>query len=335
MSTQTKGQRIEYYDFLRGIAIIMVVCIHTFTVSKMDTPVNACNAYIRQILNCAVPIFLALSGYFCGKKILSTKREMFKFWRKQIPKVYLPTLFWSLPYLLISIKKGDMSMDSITIDVLMYFICGLSIYYFIALIIQFYLLLPILQKYSSVMMPLSVISSFLSIIFITYINDIKGTSYPLIIYAGTFVVWFVFFMLGIHYSKRAAQGSLKPAITITVIGLILEICETYWLNTNYSGGFGIKTSSFIYSIGVVMLILSPKMKSLYKSNRLTSIVAYIGNISFGIYLVHCLIIEGVRHFIKISNWGVESLIILLVTAIFIMFARKILPSNINRLIGFQ
>ena len=93
------SQRIEYYDFLRGVAIIMVVGIHTFMAYPLDTPLGYTSAFIRQILNCAVPIFLVLSGLFCGKKLLDNKEERLRFWVKQIPKVYIPALIWSLPYL--------------------------------------------------------------------------------------------------------------------------------------------------------------------------------------------------------------------------------------------
>lgn len=94
------SQRIEYYDFLRGIAIIMVVGIHTFVSYPIDTTIGYTSAIVRQLLNCAVPIFLALSGLFCGKKLLDSKEKRLNFWKKQIPKVYIPALIWSLPYLM-------------------------------------------------------------------------------------------------------------------------------------------------------------------------------------------------------------------------------------------
>lgn len=92
------SQRIEYYDFLRGIAIIMVVGIHTFVPYPIEATTGCTSAIVRQILNCAVPIFLALSGLFCGKKLLDNKQTRISFWKKQIPKVYIPALIWSLPY---------------------------------------------------------------------------------------------------------------------------------------------------------------------------------------------------------------------------------------------
>ena len=56
--------RLSYFDFLRGIAILMVISIHTF-----DNGMVLPDVILRNIMNCAVPIFLAISGYFLGKKL--------------------------------------------------------------------------------------------------------------------------------------------------------------------------------------------------------------------------------------------------------------------------
>lgn len=128
-------KRNEYFDFLRGLAIFMVVAIHTYDI-------NADGIVIRQILNSAVPIFIAISGYFLSQKVMETKGEYIRFLRKQLPKVYYPVLLWSLPLLAISIIQGK----SILASVILFFVCGMSIYYFVAFIMQCYVVLPLVKK---------------------------------------------------------------------------------------------------------------------------------------------------------------------------------------------
>lgn len=214
-------------------------------------------------------------------------------------------------------------------------VCAFSIYYFIALIIQFYILLPVLQKYKNIMMPLSFVISILSISLITYLSKIQGMQLPLIIYAGPFVTWFVFFMLGVYYSSSKINYTIKQAVSIIVFGFALECIETYWLNTNYGGGYGIKISAFIYSIGVIMLIISPKAKTAYKSNKITSLIAYIDNISFGVYLIHCFVIKGVNYILPEYNWALSWLLVVIITSTVIIAARKILPHGLNKYLGFS
>ncbi len=329
------SQRIEYYDFLRGIAIIMVMGIHTFVSYPIDTTIGCTSAIVRQILNCAVPIFLALSGLFCGKKLLDNKQTRISFWEKQIPKVYIPALTWSLPYFALNFINSNGGGYLFVKQIVMLFVCGFGIYYFIALIIQFYLLLPILQKHKNRMMPASMIISTISILLVTYLTQILGMQLPLIIYAGPFTTWFVFFMLGVYYSSSKIKYTVKQAIAVIIFGLALECVETYWLNTNYGGGYGIKLSAFIYSVGVVMLILSPKVKAAYKSSKLTSIIACIGNISFGVYLIHCLVIKGINYLLPTHSWALSWLLTVILTSIVVAAARKILPHGLNKYLGFS
>ena len=213
--------------------------------------------------------------------------------------------------------------------------CGFSIYYFIALIVQFYLLLPILQKHKNRMMPVSMIISTISILLVTYLTQIQGMQLPLIIYAGPFTTWFVFFMLGVYYSSSKINYTVKLAVAVIVFGFALECIETYWLNTNYGGGYGIKFSAFIYSVGVIMLILSPAVKAAYKSCKLTSIIAYIGNISFGVYLIHCFVIKGINYLLPTHGWALSWLLAVILTSIVIIAARKVLPHGLNKYLGFS
>lgn len=129
------NKRNDYFDFLRGLAILMVIAIHTYNI-KTDGVV------FRQVLNCAVPIFIAISGYFLSQKAMDTKEGYILFLKKQLPKVYYPVLLWALPLLAISIIQGK----SILANVVLFFVCGMSIYYFVAFIMQCYVVLPLVKK---------------------------------------------------------------------------------------------------------------------------------------------------------------------------------------------
>ena len=54
MQTFQKTSRTEYFDFLRGIAVIMVVAIHTFGQAYNYNNVSFPAVFLRQIFNCAI-----------------------------------------------------------------------------------------------------------------------------------------------------------------------------------------------------------------------------------------------------------------------------------------
>lgn len=60
-------EHITYFDFLRGVAILMVIGIHTYVAGDFNTIDGSVRIIIRQLLNCAVPIFLALSAFFLSR----------------------------------------------------------------------------------------------------------------------------------------------------------------------------------------------------------------------------------------------------------------------------
>ena len=132
--------RIKYFDFLRGLAILMVVAIHTYTNKQFEFT----QMFIRNLIGCAVPIFLTISGFFLAKKDVNEKNSYFTFLKRQIPKVYIPMILWSFPAFLLGVHEAGFSIKLLTL----WLIGGMTIYYFIAVIIQMYLLLPAFSKVS-------------------------------------------------------------------------------------------------------------------------------------------------------------------------------------------
>ena len=132
-------KRNEYFDFLRGVAIIFVVGIHAYSTKGSDCAIiHYGNIVLRQIFNCAVPLFLAISVYFLGKVDLDTKQQRLSFWKKQIHKLYIPCLIWSLLYFDNELfQNASLAIKSLAT----LFLCGFGVFYFVMVIILMYLFL--------------------------------------------------------------------------------------------------------------------------------------------------------------------------------------------------
>ncbi|MBK8805442.1 MAG: acyltransferase [Bacteroidales bacterium] len=101
--------RIVYFDFLRGIAIIGVVAIHSSGVGYEydDSSFNFIGTMAwRQFINFSVPLFLTISGFFASKKEITNKQDYYRFLKIQLPRVLIPFFIWSLLYSILSIKHG-------------------------------------------------------------------------------------------------------------------------------------------------------------------------------------------------------------------------------------
>jgi len=328
-------QRNQYFDYLRGIAITMVIAIHTSPALKEYDSLESISVItFRQILNCAVPLFLAISGYFIAKKDFSTRENRKMFWRKQIPTVYIPCLLFSIGWFILDAIAHGLTnpFDSI----LMLITCGYSIYYFIAVIIQLYIATPWLLRltnWGGVI--LTAVVSGISIFIVTYMLQIEGKSFPLIMYAGPFVLWILFFMMGIWYSTQSRNYSLILPILIVLVGLVASVIESKYYLSMHGSGMGIKFSSFVFSAGMIMLLFSEKVEKLYSNNALTRVILYIGEISFGIYLIHMYVRIAVG-FAHINSWFIEWALTLGITVGIIVITKRLLPGAFTRkYLGFR
>lgn len=285
----SEKQRVLYFDFLRGIAVIMVVAIHVFgqCFTKENIPIYA--VLLRQVMNCAVPVFCASSAYFLITRNLEGQNYQ-KFLARQIPRVYIPLLFCSLPYLCIDLRSGTEIWNCL----LKYFFCGYSVYYFVALIIQFYVLLPLFQKLSlfrNIFLGLVV-----SLLWVTvYIYIVKPVvELPLVLYGGPIFCFFVHFAAGAALRKKQIESKKLFAMFLILawLFLCLSVIESY-LRMKASGtleGTGLKPSAVLFSACVVILLYGFSFERNFPENSFTKFIGLAGRFSFGIYLTHLFIL---------------------------------------------
>lgn len=281
--------RNEYFDILRGLAIIGVVAIHSSGTGLQFAESNPNFHFTviwRNLLNFSVPMFLAISGYFLAGKLVGSSNEYFTFIKKQLPRVYIPLLLWSCFWLGLSVFVKDKSISHEVVKLLTFQSNGP--YYFIALIIQCYLLLPILSRFANkIGLVISIIVSISMTILIFYFRYYTEINLPLIIYAGNFLTWAMFFILGLYLgSIKEIKTSNSLLVGLTFTFYTLSCVESYTLiSTFHQAGnavTAVKASSFMYSFFLIVLLF--KNQGLIKSKLLK----IIGDMSFGIYLVHMI-----------------------------------------------
>ena len=141
--------------------------------------------------------------------------------------------------------------------------------------------------------------------------------------------------MGCYLRKCKRKYSLWLTGVAVVLGLAMEYAETYYWNTNYEGGFGIKCSSFLFSAAVITLLFSQKIEQAYKRNAFTRTIEYIGSISFAIYLYHLYANEifGILHITIPQLWIVRWVICIVVTILIIWLFKRTFPKKYHWLIG--
>ncbi|WP_165044440.1 acyltransferase [Dysgonomonas sp. ZJ709] len=357
------NKRIEYYDFLRGVAIIGVIGIHAFWsyqdyLKETGITMFDINIFIRQLIGCCVPMFLALSGFFLANKDVSSFAKYRQFLRKQVARVYIPCLIFSLPFLYWGIckslgmnnsfievctKRWLICRDGNIIDnILYYLVCAKGVFYFAAVIIQFYFLLPIMQWLANkkvVGLSIAFAISFVSTVVLYYIVYIAQINLSLIVYGGLFPFWTLYFVIGVFYGKGYRFGfSWKMLAVIALLLVPVLYTETYYmvidLGYNLPAAMGNRKFSWIIYC-VVCLLLMFEAVDTYKSNAFTRFINTAGEYSYGIYLIHLyfllFVIKAVNPHI---HWLVETVLSLLLSMAFIWVCRKVSLPFSKKYLGF-
>lgn len=107
MPENTDNKRIIPLDIIRTIAILLVVFIHsldkviTFSaqnITKMSVPAQIFTYGGHICGKLAVPLFFILTGFLVATKTFETGEDIFDFWKKKLPPMYVAYVIWTLVY---------------------------------------------------------------------------------------------------------------------------------------------------------------------------------------------------------------------------------------------
>lgn len=297
--------RIFYMDYVRALAIIGVLVIHTAApyatmYNKVDFWIWESSIIYNSLVRWCVPLFLMVSGAL----LLGRKEEsLTDFFTKRANRIIIPFLCWSVFYFAwrhfyfgaeLSIAK----MFSQMLNNGTYY----HLWYFTALI-GIYLLVPIFNVFVNhasrtlvgylVLLWVMVYGGFRYYSFIVP-NDIE-TFFPLTEFIGMF-------LMGYYFSKF--EQPLKARIVIYLLGIIGGV-GTILRTNSFAFDQGVFSSyAFSYSSpGVIAMSIALFVFIKYAITRWSNnkenfqtgkIIKLISTASFGIYLVHPVLLDLLR-----------------------------------------
>ncbi|MBQ3582383.1 MAG: acyltransferase [Alistipes sp.] len=118
MNTAQSKIRLVWVDVLRLAAMLMVIAGHSvdiYNATPQDDPMNGFwGAFIGSLMRPSVPLFAMMTGLL----LLPIGESASSFYRRRIPRVLIPMLFWSVIYYLIPWFTGVIGLDKSVISVL-------------------------------------------------------------------------------------------------------------------------------------------------------------------------------------------------------------------------
>ena len=268
------NSRLAYWNNWKGIAIIAVVMIHA-TTQAFQFSIESFNfsfaMVLRQFINYAVPVFLALAGYFAFTP--KRKEKIGFYYKSRAKRILLPYAIWTAIYLILKTPTVAPDFNEIIEGYL--FGTGIGIGYFVIVLIQFVLITPFFLKIDSLKIHFSImlVLTFFGLAFTYYFKAFNTSSFFSSFPGGglPLFVWYPFYHLGFVIAKyKCLVKVLKIRTSLLIIGIALALGFAvfegfYWVYQEKIslGSSQIKLTSFIVSTLIFLLAVRLSTKKTF------------------------------------------------------------------------
>lgn len=290
------------FDVLKGLGIISVIFSHVYRGGTDPVAV-----FIRELAMWCVPMFFIIQGYFMYSP---SYKNWFKSTWKKIKKSYIPYLIWAVFYggfYYYTVGKAFTVMDIILGKTALHM-------YFMFHYIVFAVFLPLLYFLPKLWRKYILIFMILSNLYVTFMLEISKT-YHIHWISWPYPMppkWWGFIAIGMllaeyprikDYITQHPRAFAIGSLAVAAIGLL----EPYLNNT--VGYLFNKVALFPLALGLTLFL------AIYYSSAKPlgeKFLAYVGERSFGIYLMHFLLVDYLRITLIPGDRTLVALIILFI-----------------------
>ncbi len=331
-------EKIKEIDYLRGVATLLVILIH-ITSSCLTLPKDSLLYTVVGSFNCAitfaVPAFLFISALVMTYKLKNTEKvNWIKFVLKKIFKVLSALILWSIVYITFWEPNVELSLKKI----IGYLCLGNASYhlYFIPLIMQLYLIFPLIWFATKKISKLK-LNQILSFFICITMGLILQSAFTIIFRLSIFKTFTHFASIIFSYTLPVTLGiwigfnynTLKSFYNnwfIFIVSLLTVFAGYRYVNLefiNYT-----YTSTLLFSPVYWSLIILTLVYLLRYINR-SIFLEEISKKSFIIYLAHPLVLSFLPNNFEISIFSSSS-----INYIFMLLIKFIIALTASYLLAF-
>jgi len=314
-----------WIDYLRCLGVVGVLSIHvTAPFYNRYSEIDNSIWWIANILNTSgrisVPLFVMISGAV----LLGQDYTTMGFYKKRFLRLFIPITFWSILYLLFRILNGA------GLKVILWMaVEGMSYYHmwYLSMYLCLMAFTPFINNFT-IGKPLNDKDIFiLSILFLilysmnwasSFIKYTEGVS---IYWFKIFPIYICYFIMGYYISAgrfvlKINKIMIKSAIFIILLAVPylnylscekLGIVKDYFIMNNYG--------PLVLILTILLFLLFYKYSNIFVENRF---IISLSDSSFGIYLVHPLLLYYIRKIMSIHFNNNIYTIPIMIVLLFIM-----------------
>lgn len=326
-------ERNYNYDIMRVLACIMIICMHA------PMPNLNANGIILSTISYFTAPGLCLFFVISGSLLLPIKTDTTTFLKKRLGKVIMPTLVFTILYIILNCINGEQQNILKAICSIPFSAQGHGVLWFMYTLIGLYLVAPVISKWLDsaskrevyLYLLLWVITSCFPILKL-FVGINEGNTGVLYYFSG----YIGYFILGYYLKKYPESISLKKLMIPDIIAIIAPIAfKVMHIEIDFYSMFWY-LSIFVALLCTTIYVLISKIKI-----KKGGILELISNLSFGIYLIHIAVMRffiwELDFIININNYILQWIMVAGLTFIIscsIAYVISLLPFG-DYIIGYK
>ena len=339
------NKRIDYFDWLRILCSFSVIFLHSAhqnqTICKINSHEWKILIFYEGIVRFGVPIFFMISGTIFLEKNISFSIML----KKYIKKIYINRIFWSFCY---SLREKIIKKHTYK-NTFLLFLNGPYHLWYLFRICALYLITPFLKGFTKndqlliIFLTLNFIFGLLFnnlLTFLSYFskdyyntfNQILG-KYDL---NGFFEKTLFYYILGFYLNKVNIKPILRKIIYILgICGMIFTSGMIYFISLKKNekiNFFSSKCINVFFPSIAIFIFFKYNFNDLKYRKGIKEFIQKLGRLTFGIYIIHPLVVDEFNIRFKFNNLSFEplysvpiiSLITFLISSL-IVYLIKLIP----------
>jgi len=310
-------ERVVFLDYVRALACFMVIFVHSnefhyFVDPPFSTVGSAERAWVSLyggVFRYCVPLFIVTSAYL----LVPLRQSAGEFFRRRITRVFVPAAVWALLYATLPLLWGDFSLADVgkQLGRLPFtFPENGAHLWFIYMLLGVYMVMPIVSPWIErasrrelrFYIGLWTISTFAHYaLYFAPDGQLMGYCLWNEFNAFFYVSGFIGYVILAYYIRRYVDWSWRKTLTVAIPLLIVGTAITcggfYWI-TIHSDDLYLRELTWRYctpnvamaTAGIFLLF----KKIPQHGGRLYAIVKDFSVLSYGIYLVHLMILTPIH-----------------------------------------
>ena len=250
-----------------------------------------------------------------GALLLGRNWEINGFFKKRIPRMVKPFIFWSLIFSIVLVVSsyfipginfvehfGIVDFFKLFVDTLMFKAPGSVVYWFFWMMIYVYLLMPFINKWIINSEIIKV--EYLLIVWIIFISVVYPLNNHYLYLISDFISPLALVVLGyyLRYGERKIFNDTFISAILIIVPSIIMLLYSY-------GVAGTDILFVFHRYSLLVVILSVGVFCLFKSSgfinnasgKITGSISSIAFCSYGMYLIHSQLIMAVRKIFHLSS----------------------------------